>query len=135
MLKNLLAVKSPGIEAEKRTLVLASLKLLLFILLLSFCLGKIVLLTLDSTLYGVKGEFVALFWCISVFALGMILDASCVLGKQQQSAAAGKRRGIAGTLLQLFVLIISPVRFPGFLSVIAAAGMLWILVSLLAVMF
>jgi hypothetical protein len=135
MLRNLLQAQSPGVEAGKRTLALASLKLLLFISVLSFCLSKIVLLNLDSAIYEAKGEFVAWYCSVALFSLGMILDASYVLGKKIQSAAADKRRGIAGIFLQLLVLIVSPLRLLGLVTIIAAAGMMGSVISLLAVIF
>ena len=135
MLRNIFQAQSPSIEAEKRTLVIASLKLLLFIILLSICLTEILLLTGDNIVYGGKEQTIAWYCFISMFSLGMILDASYVLGKKKQSAAAGKQRGIAGTFLQVFVLRLSPIRFLSLVTIAAIAGMIGSAISLLTVIF
>lgn len=135
MFRNILQVQSPGIEADKGTLAIASLKLLLFIFLLSFCLTEILLLTGDSLLYGGKEQSIAWYCFISMFSLGMILDASYVLGKKIQSSVTGKRRGIAGTLLQMLVLIISPLRLLNLVTIAAALGMIGCAISLLGAIF
>ena len=135
MLRNFLPMQSTGIEAEKRTLVIASMKLLLFILLLSFCLSEILFLTGDNMISGGKAQSIAWYCFVSMFSLGMILDASFVLGKKKQSAAAGKRRGMVGTHLQMFVLILSPMRFLGLVTIAAVAGMIGSAISLLTVIF
>lgn len=135
MLRNLLQVQSQAIEAEKRTLIIASLKLVLFFILLSFCLTEILLITGDSLLYTGKDQSVAWYWFLSLYSLGMILDASYVLGKKTQTPVVGNRRGIAGTLLQLFVLTISPMRFFNLVSLAAVMGMIGCAISFLAVIF
>jgi hypothetical protein len=135
MLRNLLQVQSQAIEAEKRTLVLASLKLVLFLFLSSFCLTEILLITGDNLLYAGKDQSVVWYWFLSLYSLGMILDASYVLGKKTQSSVVGKRRGIAGTLLQMFALTISPMRLINLVSLSAVLGMIGCVVSFLAVIF
>jgi hypothetical protein len=133
MIRFFLQAQAQGIEAEKRTLVIASLKLLLFIFLISFSLSEILLLMGDNAVYAGKEQFIAWYCCLFVFSLGMIVDASYVLVKNKQSAVAGKLRGIVGTLLAMFVLILSPLRFLGLVITAAAMGMLWTAISLLIV--
>lgn len=135
VLRNILPAQSRGIEAEKRTLAIASLKLILFILVLSFCLSEILLLTGDNTAYGGKAQFIAWWYCLSAYSLGMILDASYILGKKKQNAAAGQRRGIAGTLLPLLVMSLSPLWLLSLVTIIAALGMIGSILSFLTVMF
>lgn len=135
MIRNFFQAQSQGIEAEQRTLVIACLKLLLFIFLLSVSLSEILLLAGDSAIYSGKWQFIAWHCCVSVYSLAMIIDASCVLGKNKQSVALGKLRGIAGALLEMFVLDLSPIRLPGLVIIAAAMGMLWTSISLLTIIF
>ena len=131
-MKHIPALTSPWQEAENKTLLLASLKLLLFLLLMSYCASKIVLLMQDSSYYGGKREFLTIWGWISVFALGMILDASWVLGKKQQSA---ERKGPIGVLLKVFLLTLSPLQSLRLVTVLAAAGLLVTGISFLTVVF
>jgi hypothetical protein len=131
MVKNLLPPQSPGIEADKRTLILASIKLLLYIVLLSYCLSEFLLLTEDPTVYVGKTQFIAWYASMSAFSLGMILDASLVLASRKQSAMAGTRRGSRGMLLQAFVLPLSPALPPRWVMLGSAAGMALSALSLL----
>ncbi len=135
MLRNLLQVQSQAIEADRRVLVIASLKLVLFIFLLSLCLTEILLITGDYLLYTGKDQSIAWYWFLSMYSLGMILDASYVLGKKTQSSVVGNRRGIAGTLLQMFALIISPMRLFNLVPLAAVLGMIGCVISFLAVIF
>jgi hypothetical protein len=128
-------MQSQAIEAEKRTLVIAALKLVLFFLLLSLCLTEIILSTGDSLLYAGKDQSVAWYWFLSLYSLGMILDASYVLGKKTQSSIAGNRRGIAVTLLQMLVMTISPMRLFNLVTLAAVLGMIGCVISFLTVIF
>jgi hypothetical protein len=122
MLINLPATKNSWIEANRLTLVFAALKLILYILLLAYTLSKNILLTEDITIYSGKNQIVACYWCLSALSLGMIFDASFVLGRNKQSESAGKRRGIIGVLLQVLMLPLSPTRIPRWIIIAATLG-------------
>ena len=122
-LKKLLVDRTPEVVAARGTLIIASLRLLLFILILSYSLSRILLLSEDATLYAGKNPLIAGCIGLSVLSLGMFIDASIVLGRSKQSAAAGRRRGIAGTVLQAVMLPLSPSLFPRIILVAASAGM------------
>jgi hypothetical protein len=135
MIRGFFQARSRGIPAEKRTLIIASLKLILFVLILSFSFSEIILLTGDNAVYGGKKEFIAWHCGVAVFSLGMIVDASWVLRTNRQSTTAGKRRGAAGVLLDTMIMILSPVRFLWLVIIVTATVLLLTAISLLANIF
>jgi hypothetical protein len=136
MLNNPPATKqNNGIEANRRTLVFAALKLLFYILLLAYTQSKIILLKEDATIYGGKNQIVAWFWCLSALSLGMIFDASFVLQRNKQSESVEKRQGIMGALLQVLMLPLSPTWVPRWIILIATIGIVISALSLLTEIF